>query len=434
MRINGEMREEMRNVASTSTAGQNGARQQSDNQRGLNNMQYSKVTKIEFPRFRGEYVRGWLFKLELSEEQSISFFLVGLQNDVEVTVMMFKPRLLVELYGLAKLQEANLNAMKSKNKMPLLPNSRFNGYNSTYPNNPKLVSLPTSNSNWRKRTANPNIAPIRKQLTQKELEEKRAKNLCFYYDQKYAPDHKSPSQMFSLEVVVDNDEEDIVWEASKEYADCELSDVINVVQEEDSVPHISLNALTGRNTFQMLNMVSATTTNDAPKGLQTLLADYNDVFVIPKELPPVRSHDHRISLKEGFPTINIRPYRYLATQKNDIESMVQKLLDVGLNKHTIKDKFHIPLIEELIDELCGSKVFSKLDLRSGYHQIRMYPDDNAKTAFQTRQGHYEFLVMPFGLTNASLTFQSLMNQVFKPFLRKFTLVFFDDILVYSPDM
>ncbi|GKE65518.1 putative nucleotidyltransferase, ribonuclease H, partial [Tanacetum coccineum] len=181
-------------------------------------------------------------------------------------------------------------------------------------------------------------------------------------------------------------------------------------------------------------MVSAATTNDAPKGLQTLLADYNDVFVIPKEIPPVRSHDHRIPLKEGFPTVNFRPYRYLTTQKNAIESMVQKLLDAGMNKHTIKDKFHIPLIEELIDELCGSKVFSKLDLRSGYHQIRMYPDDNAKTAFQTRQCHYEFLVMPFGLTNASSTFQSLMNQVFKPFFRKFTLVFFDDILVYSPDM
>jgi hypothetical protein len=189
------------------------------------------------------------------------------------------------------------------------------------------------------------------------------------------------------------------------------------------------------------------------------------VFEPPSSLPPERSCDHVIPLVAGAKPVQIRQYRYPPALKNEIEKQVADMLSKGiiqpsfsafaspvllvrkkdgtwrfcvdyryLNALTLKSKFPIPVFDELMDELANAKWFSCLDLNSGYHQIRVKKGEEFKTAFQTHFGLFEFRVMAFGLCGAPGTFQGAMNTTLAPLLRKCVLVFFDDILVYSPTL
>jgi hypothetical protein len=193
-----------------------------------------------------------------------------------------------------------------------------------------------------------------------------------------------------------------------------------------------------------------------------VVQEFLEVFQEVPGLPPDREIEFAIELVPGTAPISKAPYRMAPAELAELKQQLQELLDKGLiqpsvspwgapvlfvrkkdgslrlcidyrelNRVTVKNKYPLPRIDDLFDQLAGAAVFSKIDLRSGYHQLKIKKEDVPKTAFRTRYGHYEFLVLPFGLTNAPAYFMDLMNRIFHPYLDKFVVVFIDDILVYS---
>ena len=197
---------------------------------------------------------------------------------------------------------------------------------------------------------------------------------------------------------------------------------------------------------------------------EKIISEFKDVFPddLPSGLPPKREIDHRIELEPGQNPPSRPTYRMSQPEMDELKKQLSELMDKGyvqeskspygapvlfvkkkdgtmrmcidyraLNKITIKNKYPLPRIDELLDRSLGAKYFSKIDLRSGYWQVRIADEDVPKTAFRTRYGHYEFLVMPFGLTNAPATFMHLMQQTFRKHLDDFVIVFLDDVLIFS---
>nr|GEX59569.1 putative reverse transcriptase domain-containing protein [Tanacetum cinerariifolium] len=183
-----------------------------------------------------------------------------------------------------------------------------------------------------------------------------------------------------------------------------------------------------------LFLAQVTKQGSREKRLEDVPVIRNFPEVFPDELPglpPPRQVEFRIDLILDVAPVARAPSRLAPSKIKELSEQLRELLEKELNKLAIKNRYPLPRIDDLFDQLQGSSVYSKTDLRSGYHQLRIREEDILITTFRTRYGHYEFQVMPFGLTNAPAVFIDLMNRVYKPYLDKFVIVFIDDIMIYS---
>ncbi|KAI3714972.1 hypothetical protein L6452_21935 [Arctium lappa] len=374
----------------------------------------------------------------IPEEIFLGQYINGLENTIKAELRLLNPLTLSEAMEMSSKVEV-------KNKMMVREKPSYSGKKSSSVNMDSESSLSSSMSS--SSASNKTGSEFRK-LSDQEVQQRRALGLCYRCDEKYAPGHKCSKK--EINVLLIQEEEENVAVKDEEEKSFNSVDVVDIGQKVEvhlnSVVGLSnpktmkLEGVIGEQKFHLegclefgacgVDQVSELHEGDS---IEALLKEYDNVFNMPPGLPSIRGREHGIVFKDGMEPINVRPYRYPHYQKDEIEKLVKEMLDAGVIQPSA-NKFPITVIDELLDELNGARVFSKLDLKSGYHQIRMIDHDVQKTAFITHQGHYEFLVLPFGLVNAPATFQNLMNDVFQSFLRKFVLVFFDDILVYSKSL
>ncbi|XP_068644696.1 uncharacterized protein [Aristolochia californica] len=446
----------------------------------------------------------------------VHLFTADLTEALRLEVELYDPRDLDHAMNLARTIDAKQRVLKESlvrrpswpSRAPTNGPSSYSGTTRPGPNSAPRADISTSTP----------PAPYIKKLSRQEMEQRRAKGLCYNCDEQYVQGHLC-KRLFCLEVF--NDPE-------------EVQPVEDSVETEQDAPAISLHAITGMhisNTMQNTGIsVSvakgakissagiSTTTPFSIEGysfvsdffviplarfdlvlrikwlqmlgpilwdfksltmmfiaaqrqitlhgthatvpctlqeiqvqsaehckLTALLTEFGDLFQSPTAFPPIRHCDHHIRLKLGTEPVVVRPYHYPLLQKDKIERQCQTMLAQGviqpsrssfsspvllvtkhdrswrfcvdyreLNAHTIKDKFPIPVVDELFDELHGATLFTKLDLKSGDHQIQVHPSDVEKTAFRTYHGHFEFLIMPFGLSNAPSSFQAVMVSDHEP--------------------